>query len=181
MSRFTPDAAAALEGPAWLRAHRTAAAERFAAGSLPTEAEEIWRYSRVSQLDLDAYAPAGSAADGNGHGHGPGPSVVPDQVAAVLATTGVRSGLLIVHNGRVVHRELDPAVEARGVVLADARDLPDGEALLGRSDTDADAFTELNAAFLLGAAVVRVPAGVEVPDPIMILHWFDGEGPMEVV
>ena len=30
LSRFTPDAAAALEGPDWLRARRTAAAERFA-------------------------------------------------------------------------------------------------------------------------------------------------------
>ncbi|HEX7276170.1 MAG TPA: Fe-S cluster assembly protein SufD, partial [Acidimicrobiales bacterium] len=158
---------------------RTAAAERFAASSLPTEAEEIWRYSRVSEIDLDAYAAAGSATDGNGHGHGHGPSI-PDPVAAVLATTGARSGLLIVHNGRIVRRELDPAMEAKGVVLADARDLPDGEGervlAAVAADTDADAFMELNAAFLLGAAVLRVPRGVDVPDPIVILHWFDGEG-----
>lgn len=171
MSRFTPDAAAALDGPDWLRARRTAAAERFAAGSLPTEAEEIWRYSRVSQLDLDAYAAAGAATNG----HGPAPDL-PARVSTVLATSGARSGLLVVHNGRVVHRELDPALEARGVVLADARDLPDGEELLGRSDADADAFTELNTAFLLGGAVLRVPRGVEVDDPVLILHWIDGEG-----
>ncbi|MEA2827663.1 MAG: Fe-S cluster assembly protein SufD [Actinomycetota bacterium] len=172
MSRFTSDAAAALDGPDWLRVRRTAAAERFATASLPTEAEEIWRYSRVSQIDLDAYAPAGGAG-ANGHGH---QGALPDEVAAVLSTSGARSGLLILHNGRVVRRELDPALEARGVVLADARDLPDGDAVVGGSDTDADAFTELNAAFLLGAAVLRVPPGVEVPEPILILHWFDGEG-----
>jgi Fe-S cluster assembly protein SufD len=172
LSRFTSDAAAALDGPDWLRVRRTAAAERFATASLPTEAEEIWRYSRVSQIDLDAYAPAGGAG-ANGHGH---QGALPDEVAAVLSTSGARSGLLILHNGRVVRRELDPALEARGVVLADARDLPDGDAVVGGSDTDADAFTELNAAFLLGAAVLRVPPGVEVPEPILILHWFDGEG-----
>ncbi len=173
MSRFTPDAAAALEGPDWLRARRAAAADRFAAASLPTEAEEIWRYSRVSQLDLDAYDAAGFPGDGRGNGHGP---ELAGPVAEVLAATEPRSGLLVVHNGRVVRRELDPAVEALGVVVADARDLPDGADHLAASDTDADAFTELNAAFLLGAAVVRVPRGVDVPHPILILHWIDGDG-----
>ena len=76
----------------------------------------------------------------------------------------------------MVLRELDPALAARGVVLADVVDLPDGDAVLAGSDTDVDAFTELNAAFLRGAAVLRVPPGVEVPDRSLILHWFDGEG-----
>ena len=62
LSRFTTDAAVALEGPAWLRARRAAAAERFAATNLPTEAEEIWRYSRVSRIDLDSYSPVNGAA-----------------------------------------------------------------------------------------------------------------------
>jgi len=175
LSRFTPAAAAALEGPDWLRLRRTAAAERFGAASLPTEAEEIWRYSRVSQIDLDAYTPAGGP--GAGHGHGNGSSGMPPQLADVLAKAGPRSGLLVLHNGRVVHRELDPALEERGVVLADGLDRPDGDDLLATSDTDVDAFTELNAAFGLGAALLRVPPGVHVPEQVLILHWFDGEGP----
>lgn len=61
MSTFTPDAAAALDGPAWLRAERLAAAERFAAVSLPSTEEEIWRYSRIAELDLDAFHPVVSA------------------------------------------------------------------------------------------------------------------------
>jgi hypothetical protein len=47
LKTFTPDAAATLGGPDWLRARRRAAAERFAAGSLPDATEEIWRYSRI--------------------------------------------------------------------------------------------------------------------------------------
>ena len=172
MSRFTTDAAVALEGPAWLRARRAAAAERFAASSLPTEAEEIWRYSRVSRIDLDAYSPVGGALT---NGNGVGPSSLPGPLAEVLAAAGPRSALLVVHNGKIVHRELDPALAARGVVVGDALELPDGERILDTTDTAVDAFTELNAAFLRGSAVVSVPAGVAVEHPVLILHWFDGD------
>jgi Fe-S cluster assembly protein SufD len=52
---FTPDAARQLTGP-WTE-RRTAAAERVAAAVLPTPDEEIWRYSRITELDLDRFAP----------------------------------------------------------------------------------------------------------------------------
>ena len=62
MTTFTPDIAAQLRGPEWMRDRRAAALDRFDDVGLPTEAEEIWRYSRISQLDLDQYAPV----DGDG-------------------------------------------------------------------------------------------------------------------
>jgi Fe-S cluster assembly protein SufD len=52
---FSPDVARALAGPGWLRDRRLAAAERFAASPWPTAEEEIWRYSRIGELDLDAF------------------------------------------------------------------------------------------------------------------------------
>src|SRR6478735_5644523 len=55
LSAFTPDAAAALGGPDWLTARRIAAAEAFAAASLPSAEEEVWRYSRIDDLDLDGW------------------------------------------------------------------------------------------------------------------------------
>ena len=73
LSTFTADASAALPGPAWLRARRVEAYERFAAAPLPTEAEEIWRYSRIGALDLDAFAPV-TGDDG------PVPEGVPDEL-----------------------------------------------------------------------------------------------------
>jgi Fe-S cluster assembly protein SufD len=39
---------------------RARAAERFAATALPSTDEEVWRYSRVDELDLDRYAPGGA-------------------------------------------------------------------------------------------------------------------------
>jgi Fe-S cluster assembly protein SufD len=56
VSAFTPDAARTLDGR-WPEL-RLAAAERFAAASLPTPDEEIWRYSRIDALDLDRFEPA---------------------------------------------------------------------------------------------------------------------------
>jgi Fe-S cluster assembly protein SufD len=56
---FSPDAARALGGPSWLVEQRLAAAERFAAAPWPTPEEEIWRYSRIDELDLDRFSPSG--------------------------------------------------------------------------------------------------------------------------
>ena len=54
---FTVDRARALGGPAWLVEQRVAAAERFAAAAWPTTEEEIWRYSRIDELDLERVRP----------------------------------------------------------------------------------------------------------------------------
>ncbi|MDQ2826476.1 MAG: Fe-S cluster assembly protein SufD, partial [Actinomycetota bacterium] len=162
---FTADAAASLGGPDWLRARRAAAAERFNAGSLPDSTEEIWRYSRIGELDLDAYRPA---TDGGGRDWSAEPASVPEG-------TGERAALVVVHNGRPARIEIDPALAARGLVVADAADLPDGDDLIGRAAA-ADAFTELNTAFLPGATVIRIPRGMVVERPIVVVHHLDGDG-----
>ncbi|MGI8984586.1 MAG: Fe-S cluster assembly protein SufD [Acidimicrobiales bacterium] len=146
-----------------MRARRLAAAERVAAGALPDASEEIWRYSRIGELDLDAYRPALGAPGGAG------------EVGAVPEGTGARAALVVVHNGRPVHIEVDPALAAKGLVVADAAGLDDGDDLLGRTAV-IDAFTDLNTAFLPGATVVRIPRGLVVELPIVIVHHLDGDG-----
>jgi Fe-S cluster assembly protein SufD len=169
MQTFTPEKAADLAGPDWLRTRRAAAAARFAVAELPTEAEEIWRYSRISELDLDAYRPVDAS--------GPAPEGIPPAVAAALDEVGDRAGLVVVVNGRVAHRELAPDLAARGVVLADLATLEDGDDLLASvAPSSTDVFTELNTAFLSDAVVVRVPAGATVDRPIVVLHWVDQDG-----
>jgi Fe-S cluster assembly protein SufD len=59
--------------------------------------------------------------------------------------------------------------------VADVADLPDGDDLLAKTPV-ADAFTELNSAFLAGATVVRIPRGMVVDQPIVVVHHLDGDG-----
>lgn len=68
MHSFGPDAARALAGP--FGPDRVAAAERAGAMPWPTAAEEIWRYSRIGDLDLGAFEPGplASAVDGDAAG-----------------------------------------------------------------------------------------------------------------
>ncbi|MGK2928057.1 MAG: Fe-S cluster assembly protein SufD, partial [Acidimicrobiales bacterium] len=54
---FSPGAAGALPGPDWLAARRRAAAHRFATTPLPSPEEEVWRYSRIGDLDLSEHTP----------------------------------------------------------------------------------------------------------------------------
>ena len=56
MPAFSPEAVRAL--PAVDLDERVGAAERAAAMVMPTAAEEVWRYSRIGELDLDAFRPA---------------------------------------------------------------------------------------------------------------------------
>jgi Fe-S cluster assembly protein SufD len=59
MPAFSPDAARTFP-QLWVD-ERAAAAERVAAAELPTTAEEIWRYSRIEELDLDQFSPQAPA------------------------------------------------------------------------------------------------------------------------
>ena len=89
--------------------------------------------------------------------------------------------MIVVRDGRVVHHELDPALEAKGVRVCDIATCDDDDvarASLGSRvvATTEDAFTVLHDAFLAGGAFVHVPAGVVVEDPIVVLHWCEGDG-----
>ncbi|MBM3658818.1 MAG: Fe-S cluster assembly protein SufD [Actinobacteria bacterium] len=173
MTTFTPDASRALDGPDWLVRRRTAAAERLADLTWPTSREEIWRYSAIDDFDPERFSPVPTEELG-----APGVEGAPGG-GLLAAEAGDRSGLVVVRNGRVVHHELDPALEAKGVHVCDLATCAAGEAepWLGMcSDASPDAFTELHDAFLAGGAFVHVPAGVVVDTPIVVLHWSHGEG-----
>jgi Fe-S cluster assembly protein SufD len=172
-TNFTPDAARALDGPDWLVARRAAAAEQLAGIEWPSASEEIWRYSRIGELDLERYRPMRPDELG-APGVEPAPGGGP-----FAAEAGERAGLVVVRNGRVVHHELDEALEAKGVRacgLATCAEADVRGALGSCSDASPDAFTVLHDAFLAGGAFVHVPPGVVVDRPIVVLHWSEGDG-----
>ena len=105
---FTTDVCEGLPGPAWLRRRRLEAFVEFESMPLPSEKEEVWRYSPIDQLDLGAYELAGSTqADGGtpdsgtpdagnpdgGPGSGPGgPPGGPPSGGIPDGSTGVQGG-----------------------------------------------------------------------------------------
>ena len=58
LSSFNADAVAALGGPSWLAERRRSGTEQLASAALPTTEEEVWRYSRIDDLDLERYEAA---------------------------------------------------------------------------------------------------------------------------
>ena len=94
MQHFTIDAARGLGGPDWLVERRVEAARRLADLAVPTAEEEIWRYSRIGELDLSAYRPvpaAGLNAPGDERVPGGGPWGL---------EAGDHAGMLVVQIGR---------------------------------------------------------------------------------
>ena len=129
-------AAAASRGePGWLRERRAEAARAFAATPLPTPALRPWRYTDVSTLDLDAFAPAeasltieGEAPDGAYAGslagalesHG---DLLAERLGALVpATEGkfVAANAALWSGGVLVHAPARAAFEAPIVVTLDA-------------------------------------------------------------
>jgi len=166
-STFTPDHASALGGPDWLRERRFAAATRAVDEPLPSVDEEVWRYSRIDELDLAGFAPATGESSGS----------VPSGAAAVLDAITARAGALVVHNGVLVHAELASQWSDRGVQLGRVVDLVGAEELIGSVATEAhDVFGLLNDAFSVDPVALVVPRGVVVDQPVVVIDWVDQDG-----
>ncbi len=157
---FTPDTAAALGGPSWLHARRLAAAEAFVAHALPSKEEEVWRYSRIGDLDLVRYAataepPLGVATAGH-------------PTADVVAGAAAR---LVFVDGFLVESDVDPALFAAGVYVGRLVDAPGADLLLGSVMTEpTDVFALMNDAFTREPVAVVVPRGVTIERPVVIEH-----------
>ena len=120
--------------------------ERFAAADRPSPAEEVWRYSRVDEIDLDSYALAPSGA-------GRGPDLA-DAPAALVVDGHLRSTVDTFPAGV----EVGPLAEAKA-----------GDEALGGVLGDApDAFAELNTAFSPDPLLVRIAPGTLVDEPIVV-------------
>ncbi|MEO5839967.1 MAG: Fe-S cluster assembly protein SufD [Acidimicrobiales bacterium] len=163
VSVFAPDVARSLDGPDWLREFRRDAAERVAAGALPTADEEVWRYTRIGDLAIDRF----HLSDGV-----TGDARNLAQVQAVLAAYTDTAAVVVVHNGRLVH--VSQSV-SRGLYVGPLTGYRGGDKLLGSaSPTATDLFAEMNNAFAADPLAVVIDANVEIDAPIVVVHWNDG-------
>jgi Fe-S cluster assembly protein SufD len=149
-------------GPPWLRERRASALEAFASTTLPSESEEVWRYSPINDLNLEEFTPLGGSAT----------DVPPEADAflrSVLETVGPPAGHVLVHNGR-----RGTAVRTGGdFAFGGTDEVPDAQAIVGSVQEGGDALVRLNDAFFPEAVVLDVAAGADVPSPILIVHWCD--------
>jgi Fe-S cluster assembly protein SufD len=133
------------------------------ATSLPTEAEEVWRYSHIDELELDGLrlangvAPAGTAT-------GAGLSVL-EAVGDAEARLAVDGGTAHWSGSDVVSMRSD-AVDVAG---ADDRFEP------LRLD-DLDAFSLLNVALSPSVHTVEVPARAQLTQPVVVVNHGAGDG-----
>jgi len=169
------EASAALRGPAWLREARRAAAERALAAPLPSTDEEIWRYSRVGELDLARYSlsPLGArGSDGNG-GVGSKP-MSPEKSALPLDPDAVSTTAFVVTvDGVLADVRVDQDAARRGLEVGPVERLERtaGHApLIDASVAAVDVFAEMNTAFSAEPLLVRVPKGLTLRTPIVVVH-----------
>ena len=160
---FTAEASAGLAGPDWLRRRRATGYEALASSPLPSESEEVWRYTPIDDLDLDAFAPPAAG----------GPAPAGDQLLAALTTAlGPLAGSVLVHNGRA-GTFTTPGAAGAGLAFGRADEVPGSAAMLGAVQEGGDALVRLNDAFAPDPVFVDVPAGLAVDAPVLIVHWCD--------
>lgn len=164
-----------LPGPGWLTERRKLYVDKAKSAGFPTTDEEIWRYTDINSFDLNDYRPVGLTDIGE-----PVAQESPD-VGVMAAEVGVHSGLVVTKNGKVVHHSLNPEIEKLGVVVTsilEAQGFVRKKMLeyLGTIAAEtADTFVWLNEAMCVGGVYIHVPSGVEISDPIVVIHLSEGD------
>jgi Fe-S cluster assembly protein SufD len=167
---FNAEGSTALAGPQWLRDRRAAGLAAFEACAMPSESEEVWRYTPIDELKLDEFAPVTQS-----------PGALPEEGEIfrdlVVSTIGSLSGLAVVHNGHPLSFDTygaEPNFSFGG------SEVVDGSTMVGSVQVGGDALVRLNDAFVPDPVLIDVPDGVVVPDPILIVHWCELEEPAGV-
>ncbi len=175
-SGFDEEALAALPSASpFADSIRKQAFQEFLAQPIPSQETEEWRYTDLSQLELNfrPFTEGGAAENLDG---------VPEEILNAAGIVGDRAGLQIQRNSEVMVTHLDPELKAQGVVFCDldlaVADHPElvERHLNGLVPTDRSKFTALHAAFRAGGTFLYVPQGVEIPAPIQTLTWIDADG-----
>lgn len=168
-------ASKSLPGPEWLVERRQNFVKQLEDAEWPKSSEEIWRYTDINSFDINSFRPLSVEEIGL-----PGEKTAPGG-GIVAAEAGDNGGLVVVKDGRVVHCRIDDEILEQGVIVS-AMSTLDGAELefllkyLGTvSSESSDAFVLLNESLSVGGVYVRVPKGVVVQKPIVIMHWCEGE------
>ncbi len=160
---FTP----AGNFPEWFQETQRAAWGDFLATKAPVRTDEPWRFASIKSAGLDGFvAPPEVGSEG--------------RLINASHLGDSWSAKLVFGNNRLLHREIGGLPEGVSVVPLDdaARD---HEGLMREYfmaqpvELGSHRFAALHRAMVTGGVLVHVPANVEVPEPIEIHHWVEGE------
>lgn len=172
---------AGLNEPEWLAEKRRVAWTVFEETPLPTTADEDWRRTsikRVKWRDMKlagapSVAPVSNLAD------------LPADVRDAIEADRDAAGRLVIANGQILYRELDPALAEQGVIFTDlstaVREHPElvqkylGSEAVPPSNSK---FAALNSALWQAGAFLYLPKKVQVDQhlPFQTALILDGQG-----
>jgi Fe-S cluster assembly protein SufD len=172
------------EGPTSLAAQRRSALELFRSMPLPSQETEEWRYTDLSDFELDfaPFTPGRTATSLD---------EVAEELIREAGPVEDRAGLLIQHNSTTTIAHLDPGIRGRNETEADVRSKVHFEsidsALVDHPEivepylhalvpADRTTFTALHAALRTGGTFVLVPDDTKVELPIQALTYLDADG-----
>jgi Fe-S cluster assembly protein SufD len=176
--------------PGWANELRRAALESALRLGLPDRRDENWMRTDLRLFRPAAWGPRPAAVAttmpsgllGSAIESGEAMESGFDAVNPAARESGRLAGRLHSIDGHVVHESLDPEVAAKGVLFGSAERLlaDHGETLRPHwfrvIDSHADWFAAMHAAFHAASAVIYVPAGVRVAEPLEVLSAMSDGG-----
>lgn len=126
---------------------------------MPSESEEVWRYSPINRLDLEAYLPVLAPPPTQG---APPPAFLEELGSGAVMTLS---------NGWLVDQ---PSPLPPGVAITRVKDQEDPRDLVGSVLGASDALVALHDAFAPDPLVVEVAPGTVVAEPLVVVHRCDG-------
>jgi len=161
-SRLAADAAAASEGPSWLRSLRTAAAGHFAENGFPHGKLEEWRYTSVKPLVEHEFVPAT-----------PGGTDV-DRAALEALSFPVYACSLYVFVDGFFAPELSAPKALSGAIRAESLAASPAEGLGALVDTKLHPLAALNTACFRDGGHLVIPPNVRLAQPIHVVFLTTG-------
>jgi Fe-S cluster assembly protein SufD len=151
-------------GLAWLDAARAEALQAFAARGLPDPHNELWKYTSLRALAQKSFA----AGDPQASGRAVDPALLPGPASLEPRVVFV-NGIFRADLSRFDALPVGVAVQSLATAL---RDEPEPLRFLldKRADDDDDGFTLLNRALAADGLVLKVAPGVELREPLHIVH-----------
>ncbi|MFY9923129.1 MAG: Fe-S cluster assembly protein SufD [Opitutaceae bacterium] len=169
---FTPEVFARhlASCPAWWRERKQAAYARFEGLPMPARTDESWRFSNLSGIGLAGFSPGQPSSGGT-------------QAVDAAFSLAAAPALTFV-NGRLAARApISSELAGKGVTVSTLSEAVERHPELLRQHFMAQPqklgsakFAALHEAFIVDGAFVHVPRGVELDQPIVLIHSASGAG-----